>query len=205
MYVIVKGISRPIVIIFSQAGFPIRSGELMSINYEPELDNLIKVNSTPAKVASISYQEAKTNRTELAPVSDKSNRLLTAFDAFLEKWVKVISPTFDLNAEEKMEEEYEEEVHQGGEYVPPPRPRNPLEVITGGPMQHEWMDSARHLFAYKNEYSAGLFMANETIKNMNRGNRKFFVGHVSGLLYDLCSIILFIFVSPLFHPNSICN
>eukprot|EP00956_Cyclotella_meneghiniana_P033980 scaffold100771_cov38-Cyclotella_meneghiniana.AAC.1 len=76
-----------------------------------------------------------------------------------------------------MEEEYEEEVHQGGEYVHPPRPRNPLEVITGGPMQHEWMDSDRHLFAYKNEYSAGLFMANETIKNMNRGNRKFFVGH----------------------------
>ena len=205
MYVIVKGISRPIVIIFSQAGFPIRSGELMSINYEPELDNLIKVNSTPAKVASISSQQANSNRTELAPVSDKSNRLLTAFDAFLEKWVKVISPTFDLNAEEKMEEEYEEEVHQGGEYVPPPRPRNPLEVITGGPMQHEWMDSARHLFAYKNEYSAVLFMANETIKNMNRGNRKFFVGQVSGLLYDLCSIILFIFVSPLFHPNSICN
>ena len=54
------------------------------------------------------------NRTKLAPVSDKSNRLLTAFDAFLEEWVNVISPTFDLNAEEKMEEEYEEEVHQGG-------------------------------------------------------------------------------------------
>ena len=114
MYVIVKGISRPIAIIFTQVGFPVRSGELMSINYEPELDKLIRVNSTPAKVASISYQEAKRNRTKLAPVSDKSNRLLTAFDAFLEEWVNVISPTFDLNAEEKMEEEYEEEVHQGG-------------------------------------------------------------------------------------------
>ena len=196
MYVIVKGITRPIVIMFTQAGFPVRSGELMSINHEPELDKLIKVNSTPTNVASISYQKAKTNRTKLAPVSAKSNRLLAAFDAFFEKYVKVISPTFDLNAEEKMEEEYQEEEYQEEEYMPP-KPRKPLEVITGGPMQHEWMDSDRHLFAYKNQYSVSHFMENKTIMNMNRGNRKFFVGHVSGLLYHLCSIILFIFVSPL--------
>eukprot|EP00956_Cyclotella_meneghiniana_P035175 scaffold112284_cov20-Cyclotella_meneghiniana.AAC.1 len=81
----VPGITRPIVIMFTQAGFPVRSGELMSTNHEPELDKLIKVNSTPTKVASISYQQAKTNRTKLAPVSAKSNRLLTAFDAFFEK------------------------------------------------------------------------------------------------------------------------